>query len=71
MEDQARCKGCGMVIEWIRSPKDPNKRIPAQRIRVVYRRVGASLEKIDLPDEIFVNHFETCPDAKKFTRRGK
>ena len=68
---EVACRGCGMKIEFISSAQNPEKSIPAQRVRVVY-------EKISGPDhprlqvvatrELYINHFETCPKAARFSK---
>jgi len=60
-----------MPIEFLRSEKDPEKKVPAQRIRTVYQKVGVSARKIDLPPDIYVSHFETCTKARQFSKKGK
>ncbi len=67
------CRGCGMKIEFIRGPNGED--IPAQKIRTVYTGqidlTGAwelvKEERLDT-EAIYVSHFETCPNAKDFTR---
>jgi hypothetical protein len=47
----------------------PNgKAIPAQSVRHVYYRVGGKLAKLELTGDLYVSHFETCPDAARFQR---
>jgi hypothetical protein len=72
---KVKCKGCGMEIEFIESQKTPGKSIPAQQVRVIYQEErsagGTRLVKLRTPQTVYVNHFETCPKAKDFSRRGK
>lgn len=75
------CRGCGMMIEFVKSGKTPAKSIPLQRIRKIYRlavhpdiALGMVATEIPLRDEwkemeIFVSHFETCPQAARFSKR--
>lgn len=70
-----------MMIEFIERPN--RKMIPAQRIRRFYIRRENS-EKLEpgqeivrsqfldvMMPELFVNHFETCPQASEFSRKAK
>ena len=73
MSEPRPCKRCGMKIEMIEGPN--GKAIPAQRVRVVYDRVktesGETLVKLDFGGAemaLYVSHFETCPNAKDFSK---
>jgi hypothetical protein len=66
-----------MKIELIEGPN--GKAIPAQRVRVIYIRNPdePTLRKLDKEDgalcdngsvEIYVSHFETCPNANDFSK---
>lgn len=70
------CRGCGMTIEQIVGPN--GKPIPAQKVRTVYVArtdlVGErELEKLEsvAGSEVYVSHFETCPNANDFSRRRR
>lgn len=59
-----------MAIELIMGPN--GKKIPAQRIRTIYRRTNElfeanTLEVVEV-GESYVSHFETCPNANEFSR---
>jgi len=64
-----------MNIQRIEGPNE-GKFIPAQKVTAVYRLEGSRLVKIDTSNpfwpEIFVNHFQTCPHAREFSKsKGK
>lgn len=67
------CKLCGMKIDFIEGPA--GVAIPAQKIRTIYRLrpASTSLEKFEQvePADYYVSHFETCPNAGAFSRKGK
>lgn len=71
------CQGCRAKIEFIEGPK--GSKIPVQRVRTVYELHSAKLYKANVVTarystppptagvrEIWISHFETCPDAGKF-----
>lgn len=75
------CKLCGMKIEFIVGPNGVH--IPLQKIRTVYYVTDegeeeAQAHKLDLRDDpngvygerYWVSHFETCPNASSFSRKG-
>lgn len=71
---ERRCKRCGMALVYLEGQSGPDHCMPAQKVRGVYRREGDRVVKIAVPpgaDEIFVNHFETCPHAAEFSRSSK
>ena len=68
------CKSCKMPIEFVMGPN--GNPIPTQRVRTVYELLELEgeqkLVKLERPKDapqLRVSHFETCPDAKRFTRR--
>lgn len=68
-----RCK-CGAEIEFITGPN--GRAIPAQRVKSVYQLSvppAVPEERLDhiatrVAGALFVNHFETCPNADEFSR---
>ncbi len=74
------CDACGASIEFIEGPN--GRPIPVQKIRTVYRiptgqpvgapaLVKAEIAEVDDPGWLYVSHFETCPDAARFSRRKR
>lgn len=70
------CKACGMPIEIHHGPN--GKPLPLQRIRTFYALDdalhGGAVRRLELAPGVeagFVSHFETCPSAKQFSRRGQ
>jgi hypothetical protein len=59
----------------IQGPK--GKYLPVQQVRRVYRKKARLLDGIEdvleevTSGELFVSHFETCPDAAQHSRRRK
>jgi len=66
------CRACGMEIEFYLGPG--GRYLPLQRVRNVYVKrdplQGGSIEALDRPadaEALFVSHFETCPQANRFS----
>ena len=74
---ERKCKRCGMGLVFLEGQSGPERPMPAQKVRAVYRREGDRVVKIDLAGELFadgglfVNHYETCPNAGDFSRSSK
>lgn len=70
------CRGCGAKMVMMDSALT-KARLPAQRVRSVYIAVtdllgNVELQKVELPNgELYISHFETCPNADDFSRKGK
>lgn len=65
-----------MSIEFRHGPD--SKLIPLQKVRTVYALQdelhGGRVVKVASPPEVeayYVSHFETCPNAGEFSRKGK
>lgn len=78
MSNPVPCQKCRMKIEFIVGPN--GNVIPMQKVKSVYYRQGPEdpLVKMGPPQapyegkpELFVNHFETCPEASHFSRRRR
>lgn len=64
------CKRCGMRIEFHVGPN--GKPIPLQRIRTLYWvRDGRAVKHDAAGEPFYVSHFETCPNAGEFSRKGQ
>jgi hypothetical protein len=69
------CEGCGAQMVMIQSQRTSST-IPAQRVRTVYvlveQLIGEpQLQPVELPaGDLYISHFETCPQANDFSRRG-
>jgi hypothetical protein len=62
------CRGCGMKIEFVTTPN--GKQIPLQRVRTVYAMENGAATRLSLAG-VYISHFETCPKADSFSRKGK
>lgn len=65
---QARCKGCGKLIEWIEiiedTPGGPTtKRIPLDSRAPTYQLNGEKWAR----SSAYVSHFATCASANRFS----
>lgn len=69
--DERPCTRCKMQLVFLEGKSGPDRPMPAQRVRSVYQRVGDRAQKLELSGELFVNHYETCPHAASFSRRGQ
>lgn len=58
-----KCRSCGAAIIWVLTPK--GKRMP---LDAEVRARGVTLEGI--VTDVRSSHFETCPDADAYRRRG-
>lgn len=67
MSEPRPCKKCRATIEMIEN-RASGKQIPAQKVRSVYILVEGKLTKLELGRDLYVSHFETCPDAGEFTK---
>jgi hypothetical protein len=74
------CRRCHMNITFITGPN--GKTIPCQAVRTVYRRAVHQngehvVEKVDFgtlfvtESILYVNHYETCPNANEFRAAKK
>lgn len=72
------CEACKKPIQFIEGPN--GKLIPAQRIKTVYMLVERQdefghpvigLQKVEIGDQLYVSHFETCTDPARFSRRNR
>lgn len=73
--DERPCRRCKMRLVFLEGKSGPDRPMPAQRIKAIYRRVGNKAERIELSGDLFaedqtiyVNHYETCPHAGEFSR---
>lgn len=68
------CKGCGKPIVWARSNKS-TKMIPLDPRPICYRIGDFDAKDYTaqslLQSEAMVSHFNTCPKASEFSRKGK
>ena len=66
-----KCKACNTEMIWALTPK--GKRIPLDSKSQVYRLVkGLDGEtRAERDPGAFVSHFQTCPDANRFSKGGK
>ena len=69
----AKCKGCGVTIEWLLSPS--GARLPAQAIATLYEKTPGDRSRLmslanPTSGAFYINHFETCPDAARFSGGG-
>lgn len=76
------CRGCGMPIVFVKSAES-GKLLPLQKVKTIYyiENVYGKAAKVDWSEgdegmhagdiEHYVSHFETCPEARQFTRRKK
>lgn len=79
----SRCRGCGREIIWAKTDKGKNMPVdpePAPNGTFVLLRVGGELRarhysvamehvsEVDRPQERYVSHWATCPDAQDFRR---
>ena len=68
-----QCRSCRAEIEWHKLPS--GKTAPMQQVTMVYELVtdlagDAHLELIGARKSVsYINHFQTCPDAARFTRK--
>lgn len=71
------CRSCRAPIRMIKGPG--GHYIPAQKVRTVYQvhpalpgfeDQPAVLERV-MTGELYVSHFETCPDASDHSRKEK
>lgn len=65
-----KCRLCPATILFL-----PNKAtgatLPGQRIKTIYRKTDAGeFEKVEIEGELYVSHFETCPNPSAFSRGG-
>jgi hypothetical protein len=70
----AKCKACGVSIEWLLTPT--GARVPAQPMLVVYEKTPGDRERLRSlanPESgaFYINHFTTCPDADRFRKGGR
>jgi hypothetical protein len=71
------CSGCGLSITIVAGPN--GKPIPLQRVRRLYRILESegTAELVQVAGEVFegevfgISHFEGCPKASEFSRRGE
>lgn len=72
MPEKRPCRRCGLPIELRLGPN--GRVIPLSRVRTVYLLAGEELVKLGderaAPPVTYVSHFETCPYAREFSRRG-
>ena len=64
-----QCKGCGRKIFYARNP-ETNKLVPLEaRSGGVYKlttQVDEAEPECELQPEFYINHFRSCPQAKRF-----
>jgi hypothetical protein len=69
------CEGCGAQM-WMAQRAATSAILPAQTVRSVYilveQLIGEpQLQKIEVPaGQLYISHFDTCPQANDFSRRG-
>ena len=67
------CKTCRAQIEWKKSPL--GRMMPVQKVRAIFKATGDQLDPVAIeggaPLDLYVSHFETCPDAGEHSRKGK
>jgi len=71
MSNTRPCRACGREILFAKSAAT-DRPIPLEKLRQVYFVDREGYDPVarpyDLEGEVFVSHFETCPQASKFTR---
>lgn len=80
------CARCKMNLIFLEGKSGPERPMPAQKVRAVYVRDGDRVRKVTVTRleredgtvmenagglELVVNHYETCPHASAFSRRGQ
>lgn len=65
--EERPCSKCGMKLVFFEG-KTPDARVPAQKVRRVYRESGGKLYPVTLENQAYVNHFETCPRGDEVSR---
>jgi hypothetical protein len=66
------CKLCGMALLF--APGPSGAVLPLQRLRTLYTfgDAGEVARKVEeLPEEVYVSHFETCPLANAASKKAK
>lgn len=65
------CKGCGKEIVF-RKNIGTDKQIPLERVKSVYSEFqdGIYVGKLMNGGPYLISHFETCPQANKFSRKN-
>lgn len=69
------CRSCGAKITMIRNA-ETGAMIPAQKVTLIFKLAETLLEEPELQayrpadgtKEMWISHFQTCPDAARFTR---
>lgn len=75
MGERKTCPACGCKFEHIIGPN--GTAIPVQKVRTIYYvsddvEVAGVLQKVPTPPgSLYVSHFETCSDPKRFSRAGR
>ena len=67
----AQCKGCGANIRWVETAKGkmmPLDAQPRQFFKIIPDFEGNDRVKIEFGH---ITHWETCPKAGKFKKKGK
>lgn len=64
------CKKCGMRLIFLEGQSGPERPVPAQKVRSVYVLSDGRLTRVEVEGQVYVNHYETCPYAREFSRRG-
>lgn len=70
----AKCRSCGAEIEFIEGPS--GRPIPAQKVTAIYveeedAQGKRKLIKVSVPDVgplYWISHFQTCPQADRWSR---
>lgn len=70
------CRSCGATITMIRNA-ETGAMIPAQKVTLLFKRGETLLGEPELQayrpakmtEEVWISHFQTCPNAAQFTRR--
>jgi len=68
-----KCDACGVELKFTKATST-GAIIPLQRIRNVYEidiRTGEARPNFEPGSTRYINHFETCPKASRFSGRGR
>ena len=69
------CKGCGRHLLFVRSDSAPFKWVPLERLdryetKIQFVNGQATERAIKTPEKVYINHFQTCPRAADFHKKG-
>lgn len=64
---ERKCKACGAKLVFAEGPN--GNPIPLQKVRTVYA-VADGKATVSASGELYISHFTTCSDPKRFSRAG-